>query len=103
MTDPYAVLGVSPTATQAEITHAFRDQLHALHPDTRSGAANSQADKRLRQIVAAHALLRDPHHRAEYDRHHRAEYDRTARRARRDTSSVRGPLRMTVKFGVRIL
>ena len=95
MTDPYAVLGVSPTATQAEITHAFRDQLHALHPDTRSGAANSQADKRLRQIVAAHALLRDPHH--------RAEYDRTARRARRDTSSVRGPLRMTVKFGVRIL
>jgi hypothetical protein len=33
--DPYLVLGVSPTATQAEITHAYRDRLRAHHPDTR--------------------------------------------------------------------
>ena len=32
--DPYLVLGVSPTATQAEITHAYRDRLRAHHPDT---------------------------------------------------------------------
>ena len=33
--DPYLVLGVSPTATQAEITHAYRTRLRAHHPDTR--------------------------------------------------------------------
>ncbi len=30
--DPYLVLGVSPTATQAEITHAYRTRLRAHHP-----------------------------------------------------------------------
>ena len=29
--DPYLVLGLSPTATQAEITHAYRTRLRA-HP-----------------------------------------------------------------------
>ena len=33
--DPYLVLGVSPTATQADITHAYRTRLRAHHPDTR--------------------------------------------------------------------
>ena len=33
--DPYLVLGVLPTATQAEITHAYRTRLRAHHPDTR--------------------------------------------------------------------
>ena len=33
--DPYLVLGVSPTATAAEITHAYRTRLRAHHPDTR--------------------------------------------------------------------
>ena len=27
MTDPYSALGLSPTATQAEITHAYRRHL----------------------------------------------------------------------------
>lgn len=61
----YAVLGVSPTATPAEITHAFRAKLHALHPDTRSPAVN---DTELRRVLAAYDVLRDPVRRAEYDR-----------------------------------
>ncbi|GFG72841.1 J domain-containing protein [Mycobacterium botniense] len=84
MTDPYAVLGVAPTATQAEITRAYRRQLRAHHPDSRPSASNSGADERLRQILAAYALLRDPRR--------RAEYDRTARPARRDTGPVRIPV-----------
>lgn len=68
MTDPYAVLGVSPTATQAEITRAYRRQLRTHHPDTRSKKSTSGADERLRQILAAYALLRDPGRRADYDR-----------------------------------
>ena len=66
--DPYQVLGVSPTATQAEITHAYRTRLRAHHPDTRRTAASHTADEHLRQLLAAYALLRDPVRRADYDR-----------------------------------
>ena len=55
--DPYAVLGVTPTATPAEITHAFRAKLRTLHPDTCSAAVS---DGELRQVLAAYGLLRDP-------------------------------------------
>jgi DnaJ-class molecular chaperone len=68
MTDPYSALGLSPTATQAEITHAYRRHLRDHHPDIRSRESNSGADERLRQIMEAYALLRDPHRRAAYDR-----------------------------------
>jgi curved DNA-binding protein CbpA len=66
--DPYLVLGVSPTATQAEITHAYRDRLRAHHPDTRHAPSPQNADEYLRQVPAAYALLRDPARRADYDR-----------------------------------
>ena len=65
--DPYLVLGVSPTATQAEITHAYRDRLRAHH-DTRHAPSPQNADEYLRQVLAAYALLRDPARRADYDR-----------------------------------
>ena len=66
--DPYLVLGVSPTATQAEITHAYRTRLRTHHPDTRRPPASRTADDDLRQVLAAYALLRDPARRADYDR-----------------------------------
>jgi len=66
--DPYLVLGVSPTATQAEITHAYRTRLRAHHPDTRHTPPSQTADDDLRQVLAAYALLRDPTRRADYDR-----------------------------------
>lgn len=66
--DPYEVLEVSRTATPAEITHAYRRKLHTHHPDTRSQTSPAGADERLRDIVAAYAVLRDPKRRAEYDR-----------------------------------
>jgi DnaJ-class molecular chaperone len=75
MTDPYFVLGVSPTATHAEITHAYRRHLLDHHPDLRSRESNSEADERLRQVLEAYALLRDPHRRAAYDRAHPAHQD----------------------------
>jgi hypothetical protein len=65
--DPYLVLGVSPTATQEEITHAYRTRLRAHHPDTRPAPPSHTADDDLRQILAAYALLRDPTRRAAYD------------------------------------
>jgi curved DNA-binding protein CbpA len=66
--DPYLVLGVSPTATQAAITHAYRSRLRAQHPDTRQTPSSHTADEHLRQLLAAYALLRDPTRRADYDR-----------------------------------
>jgi len=66
--DPYSLLGVLPTATQAEITHAYRTRLRAHHPDTRHTPPSQAADDNLRQVLAAYALLRDPARRADYDR-----------------------------------
>jgi len=73
--DPYATLGVAATATQDQITHAYRRKLRALHPDTRDAStpADPSADEQLRRIMAAYALLRD--------RVRRAAFDRTARRS----------------------
>ena len=66
--NPYLVLGVSPTATQAEITNAYLTRLRAHHPDTRHTPSSQTADDDLRQVLAAYALLRDPARRAGYDR-----------------------------------
>ena len=68
MFDPYAVLGVSPAATQAEITHAYRCHLRKQHPDMRAGKSNPGTDEPLRQLIASYTLLRDPTRRADYDR-----------------------------------
>jgi curved DNA-binding protein CbpA len=64
--NPYMVLGVPPTATQAEITRAYRAHLRALHPDTRTIPPIS--DKRLGDVLSAYRLLRNPDQRADYDR-----------------------------------
>ncbi|MGE5697722.1 MAG: J domain-containing protein [Candidatus Sericytochromatia bacterium] len=68
--DPYAVLGVSPSATSAEITHAYRRKLRSQHPDTRSTqpATAPVADEQLQRLLAAYTILRDPGRRAAYDR-----------------------------------
>lgn len=58
--DPYTVLGVTPGATPAQISHAFRTRLRALHPDT--GAADgplpADAEAQLRQLLGAYDALR---------------------------------------------
>ena len=83
--DPYLVLGVSPTATQAEITHAYRTRLRTHHPDTRHPPSSQTADEHLRQVLAAYALLRDPARRADYDR-------ATALAAKPPPHSPQGPI-----------
>jgi curved DNA-binding protein CbpA len=66
--DPYLVLGVSPSATQAEIAHAYRNRLRAHHPDTCHTSSSQEGDEHLRHVLDAYALLRDPARRADYDR-----------------------------------
>ena len=65
--DPYRVLGVPRDATSAQIRAAYRALLLTLHPDTGAEPADPAL---LTEVVAAHALLRDPHRRAEHDAEH---------------------------------
>lgn len=94
--DPYAVLGLSPTATPDEITRAYRTQVRALHPDTRVSpkSALPVADDQLQRVLAAYALLRDPERRARYDLQ-TARYNRRA--AQRGPTPSRGRAETTVR------
>lgn len=59
--DPYAVLGVSPKATPAQIKKAFRQASKRTHPDAGGSPEAFAALKR------AHVVLADPDKRAHYD------------------------------------
>ena len=72
--DHYAILGVDPDATDAQITHAYRALLRRHHPDTRVSTNGEEAatdDTRLRHVLAAYTVLHDPQQRADYDRRRR--------------------------------
>ncbi|MER6031103.1 J domain-containing protein [Streptomyces sp. NPDC001851] len=62
--NPYAVLGVQPSATAEKITSAFRARVRDLRPDTRVDAATAA---RVGEVRAAYETLRDPALRTAYD------------------------------------
>lgn len=75
----YAVLGLSPDASQAEVRRAYRALMRQHHPDTRSSwvpggdgagdaAGDAGATAGLQQVLAAYAVLGDPVRRADYDK-----------------------------------
>lgn len=66
MRDPYEVLGVSKTASEAEIKKAFRSLAKKHHPDTHSGDKNAQ--KRFQEISGAYEIVGDKEKRARFDR-----------------------------------
>jgi len=61
-TDYYKVLGVSPEATEKEITRAYRKLAKQYHPD-----ANPGSEDRFKKISAAYDVLGDAEKRKEYD------------------------------------
>jgi curved DNA-binding protein CbpA len=67
--DPYAVLGLTPQATQQQVRRAYRTLLRQSHPDTRplSDPADDAASTTLQQALDAYTLLGDPARRARYD------------------------------------
>ena len=60
--DHYRVLGVPETATDQEITRAYRRLARELHPDTGSGD-----NARFGDVATAYEVLHDPARRREYD------------------------------------
>lgn len=86
----YDLLGVSPQASPAEITSAYRGLLRRHHPDSRPAAPGrddaaagdeeapqGDAAEALRSIMDAYAMLRDPGSRASYDRRQAERRQRT--------------------------
>ena len=63
--DYYAVLGVSPTAEQKDITTAYRKLARQFHPDANPDDASSE--ERFKAISAAYDVVGDPERRKEYD------------------------------------
>jgi hypothetical protein len=63
--DPYALLGVAPTAPLEEIRRAHRRLARRYHTDAGGPDAS---DARFKQVQAAYELLSDPVRRAELDR-----------------------------------
>jgi len=64
--DYYALLGVEPDATMAQIKKAYRKLARLHHPDTNPGDTGAAA--RFRQITEAYDTLSDPGRRQAYDR-----------------------------------
>jgi DnaJ domain len=62
----YDVLGVRPNADIATIRATFRKAVKDCHPDANAG--DRTAERRFVEITSAHAILRDPERRANYDR-----------------------------------
>ncbi len=64
-TDPYAALGLTKTATAADIKKAYRKLVRKSHPDLHPDDAGAEA--RFKTVTVAHDLLKDPATRARFD------------------------------------
>jgi len=66
MRDPYEVLGVSKTASEAEIKSAFRKLAKKHHPD--QNAKDPKAKERFAEINGAYEIVGDKEKRQKFDR-----------------------------------
>merc|ERR1740123_607133 len=70
--DPYKTLGVSKSASAAEIKKAFRKKAIDIHPDRNPDLASGkitpdEAQNRFQAVGQAYEILKDPDKRKEYD------------------------------------
>ncbi len=65
MRDPYQILGVSKSATLAEIKKAYRTLALKFHPDRNPG--DKKAEEKFKELAGAYEILSDPEKRREHD------------------------------------
>jgi hypothetical protein len=87
--DPYAVLGVTPGASQDEIRDRYRILAHLLHPDRHQSAPRSvieEAERHLREVNEAYHLLSKGRHAKEQ---HTRDNEAQLRQAREREAQLR--------------
>uniref|UniRef100_UPI0035AE44D8 DnaJ domain-containing protein n=1 Tax=Thermomonas sp. TaxID=1971895 RepID=UPI0035AE44D8 len=62
--DYYGILGVEPSAGEAEIKTAYRRLARKFHPDV---SKEKGAEEKFKAVNEAYEALRDPQKRAAYD------------------------------------
>lgn len=92
MNDYYKTLGLTPTATHAEVKHAFRELTKRFHPD-RNAHRTEWATRQMQRLIEAHRVLSNARLRESYDRQLRLYYSRAnaprqTRRYSRDETSL---------------
>src|SRR5215475_6149039 len=66
MRDPYEVLGVSKTASEAEVKSAFRKLAKKYHPD--QNKTDPKAKERFAEVNSAYEIVGDKAKRKQFDR-----------------------------------
>ncbi|MEE2522318.1 J domain-containing protein [Pseudarthrobacter sp. J75] len=87
--DYYAILGIDPKATPAEVARAYRTLMRSHHPDVEHAPEDRTE---LLRIMEAFAVLRDPVRRREYDSRRlgsRAQRQGGAEQPERDDAGTR--------------
>ena len=71
--DYYETLGVSRSASEADIKKAFRSKARELHPDKNSGS--SKAEEEFKAVNEAYDVLKDSNKKAAYDQYGHAAFE----------------------------
>lgn len=82
MEDYYSILGISESASDSDIKHAFRRLAKQYHPDSLYAQENhTEAESNFFKIKEAYETLSDHHKRSQYDRLRIADVGVTAQKS----------------------